>query len=1683
MASPCGRQQCSIERRGVRHQLDSWRHKLIHCEHLVCLDEPASEAGQEALLRQEQAKIIRFERQAEEFLNAVFYRKDSPRVSDPNIPLVAREIMQRMIRQFAAEYTSKNSSTQDSSQPNSTKNQSLLKASLVASSPTAATAQNPVLSKLLMADQDSPLDLTVRKSQSEPSEQDGVLDLSTKKSPCAGSTSLSHSPGCSSTPGNGEDAAEAVAIDSNNQPKSPLEKFMVRLCTHHQKQFIRVLNDIYTEVQPDCEGQQSSESESMETSTCGSACSQQSTENQDKGATCTDPRPLSSLEPGQPGTDSTGQPAELKPVDRAESSSPALRRDFPDPPSTRLRSASPKDSSTQGYLSTLNSSSLNFHHATKSLEGQAAGHEQDASVRRCEDSKEQGAGKALVEGYISVKVANVNGSEEGLDSCLGSQKSSFRALPEEPWDPGFAVSSPRRADKENALQCGSKASLHQDLDVKEQDTRPKPDNHLHAVAKGKVGCHLHPADKGPLDKSKEGWLPAGTAPTSQRAPAGHPRAKTASLRPSRKSKKASGLRINDYDNQCDVVYISQPITECHFESQRAVSSRRTARKSTRGYFFNGECCELPTVRTLVKSSRAEERGGSVAQRTQALVSTKPTLMLSGGSSTGAGRDGEKRVSLRLLAKAIPAGRETKGRGELGSLQRELRDMRVLRSREASAAVPLFSLSAPPSPQTEDSTAGSPPPGSPCSQGAGGLAASEVGAAPSGDSSPKDSDAVPAAGCAALPASEAAIGEKGSPDVGVQTTPDLPSSPEPGSPMQLCPALDAAPEADTRDHAVIPGASSTEPCDVHPAEPSPLSPELQAPEQPPATDSRNCPPESPATLQSMEVNKSIDTLPDVELSVVPGDTSLEQEEAAPASIALPVDSEGEAEQNNSLAGEKEPAEEETLPEPDSLETAEKDSISSKDSLDKKRKKGRRALVASDRRLRSQQSQPPTEGSTEDAGSSSPVHLPGLQIKASKSPGAKRFKKEGNLDETTPAHFPNDCFHSALLQHNEGLSTGQAPESTAEENGVTTRQTYKSILAKETASEGENSHKDNPTATGGQSQPGEMLDMCVQTDAEKKSILLPAESSAPAGSVQAEVKLGDACAKEESSDSAIDTGKLEHYEPVCSQSLCPTSRGGGSKHLPAKAAKHKKVTLQFYNLRHTPATADTAKKSLPGKESMQAVPKARDECSSGNDDALALEDMDAEDSKPRFMEWCAEEENQELIAEFNAQYMKVQKGWIQLEKEVQPAPKVKNKADKLKEIWKSKKRTRKSRGALEVQKLSPVQMLFMKAYKLSDICQWFLETTETRSLVIVKKLNTRLPGEIPPIKVPMQKYSSSGLYPSSLQAERLKKHLKKFAATTPARNNLKNQKLWAKIRENADKAEAEEGNVAGQPPPPEASPEELSQERGAQPTLSLPTQASTRILRKYSQLRGKLRAQHRATRTERRGDVPSEQPGPEGKASRKSLCINPLMSPKLALQIKADAFPTKSPSADGAGKGRKGKSKGQEEPSPRAEQLSRKKRTLKESEATQERAASSGKDKVPAKKAGKIKHSEAGTRAPATRKQVERSSKLAKKVSSKEKRAPKRQPEKVRLPVRKGKENTSRRAAPPPGHEELGPSARHRPLGESSTRAQKMANKKAGGGKALPRAVRRGQEGSSSQGKRKLRAKGDCSHSKRSRLDAK
>lgn len=516
--------------------------------------------------------------------------------------------------------------------------------------------------------------------------------------------------------------------------------------------------------------------------------------------------------------------------------------------------------------------------------------------------------------------------------------------------------------------------------------------------------------------------------------------------------------------------------------------------------------------------------------------------------------------------------------------------------------------------------------------AGGTVTWEAGS--SLGSSGDGSSSRQAADIAAFSVSKAHSEEEGCPSSDIQTVPDLPASEEPKSSSQPSAATDTTPlPCDAaRDPALLLSSGDAELCGQCLAEPSPCSPGSQAPDELPATMDGESLLEPPATLQCGDVNKSIDAKPEAESSVMVGDGPLEQEDAVPVSTPLPKILEVEAMQNNSTAGEKEPTEGETPPDPNSS-----DSVPSKDSLDKKRKKGRRALVASDRCLRSQQSQSPAEGSAEDSGSSSSVQLPCLQIKFSKSPGAKRFKREVQLDEAASMHFPNDCFPNALLKTSEGPGIGQAPESIAEqqpdeENGVTTRQTYKSILAKETAAEGENSSKDDSSANSSQSQPGEMLEISIQADSEKKNILLPPENSVPANDAeQVDVKPVNASAKDkESSDSARDLGKPVNCELVTDPPPCPSSRGG-SKHLPAKTAKHKKVALQFYNLRHAPAPVDSAKKSTPGKESMQAIPKLREEHSSGNDDCPTLEDIDMADSKPKFMEWCAEEENQELIAE--------------------------------------------------------------------------------------------------------------------------------------------------------------------------------------------------------------------------------------------------------------------------------------------------------------------------------------------------------------------------------------------------------------------------------------------------------------------
>lgn len=147
-----------------------------------------------------------------------------PRIPDPHIPVVACEIVQQMIHHLATYYTPNTNCSQDSLQNDEEKDQSLVKTSSVVSAAATATAtaapQDLASNKFLMADQDAPLDLSVKKVKVENIEQgakqdyritrnetnlylvlsvliclplDGVLDLSTKKNFDKGHASLNSS--------------------------------------------------------------------------------------------------------------------------------------------------------------------------------------------------------------------------------------------------------------------------------------------------------------------------------------------------------------------------------------------------------------------------------------------------------------------------------------------------------------------------------------------------------------------------------------------------------------------------------------------------------------------------------------------------------------------------------------------------------------------------------------------------------------------------------------------------------------------------------------------------------------------------------------------------------------------------------------------------------------------------------------------------------------------------------------------------------------------------------------------------------------------------------------------------------------------------------------------------------------------------------------------------------------------------------------------------------------------------------------------------------------------------------------------------------------------------------------------------------------------------------------------------
>ncbi|XP_050962661.1 uncharacterized protein lcorl isoform X2 [Labeo rohita] len=265
MATQCRSSKCTAERKGFRRELDSWRHKLIHCvgfesilegiygprllQDLSIFDEcepeavddwsmnancsfcnlqleklndhpavavPGSPPPAETPPPQGLSTSDKLQCQADRFLNAIFRKKEFPQSCDSSIPLVAQELMRKMIRRFALEYACKSQAHEGLNGLND--NSELL-------------PHQP--------DPDGPLDLTIsRASQALP---DGVLDLSKKNTSSENETTPRK---VSGSLGPSVEEQSRLEKEDGSKAVTVLEKVLSSLCSHHRLLLYRILKDM-----------------------------------------------------------------------------------------------------------------------------------------------------------------------------------------------------------------------------------------------------------------------------------------------------------------------------------------------------------------------------------------------------------------------------------------------------------------------------------------------------------------------------------------------------------------------------------------------------------------------------------------------------------------------------------------------------------------------------------------------------------------------------------------------------------------------------------------------------------------------------------------------------------------------------------------------------------------------------------------------------------------------------------------------------------------------------------------------------------------------------------------------------------------------------------------------------------------------------------------------------------------------------------------------------------------------------------------------------------------------------------------------------------------------------------------------------------------------------------------------
>ncbi|XP_051937306.1 uncharacterized protein wu:fc17b08 isoform X2 [Hippocampus zosterae] len=1415
-------------------------------EHLIGSRSEESQDPLKPLVVKDQTTISTLEKEAEEFLNAVLCNKDVPSFSNPHIPVVAREILQKMIRQFAAEYTSKTSSPQDSDsapQPNS--DQSPQTPALTCGAPPSSPAgnvagpahsHNPVLSKLLMADQEVPLDLTIKKTPSEPSEQEGVLDLSIKKDRHSGSSlpvpSLRLTPKLSTIKGECQDVCIAKAKEL--QSTSTLEQFMAKLCRHHQRTIVDAIGFLQMELAAS-KTQQNSDS-----------AVQGATRSTPKSGTVMPEKLCSKLEPPSEST------AKLEILDM----------------SCSIQSGNVTEMAPENVIPST------------------------TSVAACPALDLHSARSGTNQALIPIEAENNrNGDHAPLKMKIkkSSNVAAGRKL-------SCVLTTSLTSDSESLEDKQSKSNSLNRMDTRSArfSSSLRRQYQLSQMYHARQSRAVWRAEGGPTKRC--------SVPQSLRADS--PRTARKTIRPaSHQHTRHSPSRTVDPDlGHCDIVYIDKPITEC-FKEQRHLIPRRNARKSTRGHLYSDEIWELKTVRTLAgrgnclnsmpelitpitpKQILSKPKGvppvdmpfagtcrETISEGTRSEQSDERIVPGTGDMVEVAAGEVETSVIVEtsqtdqaqsqfetpfskinsLIEKTVRDGTTHVGADEepIQLNQDEPSNIKKVSESEENVAHASFEDAR----QKEND---------PEAEKNGSRTLAETAAVEQSErvsiqkaesqiscEKIKSNEVVP------LPTRMSSCVNRAE---NQETENEKPREPQqdvlsenrrkPGKYITSAsaedPIMNELESSTTARESTAPGATLEEQddqCDISSKTLDTLLKEL-----PPWRRKKGTVISLPKRLQQAKTvivgyvngrpisasdrslrRRSISSSPSPMkgLSVKPSQKGLKQAQ---------VDSTA----NNNLA--------ENIPEtgmpnesrPEWCPLVSASDIPEKPKIEvslKSKPIQQRKLVQQDeatetkRQLRSAVQKadethalaPSSNGvpSTPPAPPALPPFspplaesLPPVTPEPSQSSTAQKTPAMLNIEQTQlieecPALLVRQKLRSSKVGGKESKDENQPlgveftspmeDRASHKTETPTHETTVKRVLRMEPTTQKANvsSPDDNPASS-------HLTDACR---ADKPSRMpLRSESSRVEQSPQ------------------IPTDKKLSLR---SQRLSPPSTS-----LLSASGKNSEVTSPARTPPEQRKKSHMKAPSLSTASSLSQVTGLRHQ---------------PRKQRNKFIEALAGEENKRLLTNLNIKYEKMQKGWLQMERDGQIAAKYRNRADRQAAIWKSKRRARKPK-TLEHQRCSPVQLLFMKDYNLSSICRWFLESTETKSLIIVKKVNTRLPSETQLCFHSSSSGSgaSQGVFPS-LQAERLKKHLKKFALTSPVKSNPKSQKLIAKALEQ--EMTSVKGKERREPLSAahgfNQSPVGVVAQGQGEPQKFVgkpKNPASARILRKYSNIRGKMQVQ--------------------------------------------------------------------------------------------------------------------------------------------------------------------------------------------------------------------------------------------------